>query len=38
MAPAILDWLARVQEAHAILPPSPHVGRVMGLRAKPTTR
>ena len=38
MAPSVLEWLARVREAHAILPHSPHVGRVMGLRATPTTR
>jgi acyl-CoA thioester hydrolase len=38
MAPRILGWLARVKEAHAMLPSSPYVGRVMGLSAKPTTR
>jgi hypothetical protein len=38
MAPDILARLQRVEDAHAVLPPSPHVGRVMGLRVKPTTR
>jgi acyl-CoA thioester hydrolase len=38
MAPEVQALLARVEEAHAALPTSPHVGRVMGLRAKPTTR
>jgi acyl-CoA thioester hydrolase len=38
MAPEIQAFLARVEKAHAALPPSPHVGRVMGLRARPTTR
>jgi hypothetical protein len=38
MAPAVQEFLARVAKAHAALPPSPHVGRVMGLRANPTTR
>jgi acyl-CoA thioester hydrolase len=38
MAPEIQAFLARVEKAHAGLPPSPHVGRVMGLGARPTTR
>jgi acyl-CoA thioester hydrolase len=38
MAEEIQAFLARVEKAHAALPPSPHVGRVMGLRARPTTR
>jgi acyl-CoA thioester hydrolase len=38
MAPEVQAFLARVESAHAALPPSPHVGRVMGLRARPTTR
>jgi acyl-CoA thioester hydrolase len=38
MAPEIQEFLARVEKAHATLPPSPHVGRVIGLRGKPTTR
>jgi acyl-CoA thioester hydrolase len=38
MAPEVQEFLARVAKAHAALPPSPHVGRVMGLRANPTTR
>jgi hypothetical protein len=38
MAPEIQDFLARVEKAHAVLPPSPHVGRMIGLRARPTTR
>lgn len=38
MAPEILAFLARIQAAHAVLSPSPHVGRVMGLGVRPTTR
>jgi acyl-CoA thioester hydrolase len=38
MAAPILERLARVRDAHATLPPSPHVGRVIGLGAEPTTR
>lgn len=38
MAHEILAFLARIREAHAVLPASPHVGRVMGLHARPTTR
>ena len=34
----IQKFLARVEKAHAALPPSPHVGRVIGLRTRPTTR
>lgn len=37
MTQAILDRLAEVRAAHAELPPSPNVGRIIGLRAKPTT-
>ena len=32
------ELLAQVEKAHAALPPSPHVGRVIGLRSRPTTR
>ena len=38
MADEVQALLGRVEKAHAALPPSPHVGRVMGLRARPTTR
>ena len=38
MAPEVQELLARVEKAHAALPPSPHVGRAIGLRVKPTTR
>ena len=38
MAPEVQEFLTRVEKAHAALPPSPHVGRVIGLRARPTTR
>jgi acyl-CoA thioester hydrolase len=38
MAPGVQAFLARVEKAHAALPPLPHVGRVIGLRARPTTR
>jgi len=38
MAPEVQELLARVEKAHAALPPSPHVGRVIGLRSRPTTR
>ena len=38
MAPEVQEFLARVEKAHAALPPSPHVGRVIGLRGKPTTQ
>ncbi len=37
MAPAILEHLAAIRNAHGPLPIPPEVGRVMGLRAKPTT-
>ena len=37
MADDILARLARIKEAHDRLPPSPHVGRVIGLKSKPTT-
>lgn len=37
MAPQILDRLAEIKAAHDTLPPSPYVGRVIGLKAKPTT-
>ena len=38
MAPEILDRLARVQAVHDTLPRPAHVGRRMGLGARPTTR
>ncbi len=38
MTPEVQEFLARVEKAHAGLPPSPHVGRIIGLRAKSTTR
>jgi acyl-CoA thioester hydrolase len=38
MAPHITARLARISQAHETLPPSPHIGRVMGLGANPTTR
>jgi hypothetical protein len=38
MAPAVLDRLARIQKAHDALPVPAHVGRRMGLTARPTTR
>jgi acyl-CoA thioester hydrolase len=38
MAPEVQDLLTRVEKAHAALPPSPHVGRVIGLRTRPTTQ
>ena len=37
MAPAIQEKLAAIEAAHRVLPRPPEVGRVMGLRAKPTT-
>ena len=37
MAPAIQEKLAAIADAHAALPRPPEVGRVMGLRSKPTT-
>jgi acyl-CoA thioester hydrolase len=37
MTQAILERLAAVKAAHGELPPSPHVGRIIGLKAKPTT-
>ena len=37
MAPEVQEFLGRVEKAHAALLPSPHVGRLIGLRAKPTT-
>jgi acyl-CoA thioester hydrolase len=38
MAPAILERLARIQAAHAVLPRPAQVGRHIGLGAPPTTR
>ncbi len=38
MAPEVLARLARIQAAHDALPRPPHVGRRMGLGARPTTR
>ena len=38
MAPAVQEWLARIQRAHAALPHPPQVGRRIGLTASPTTR
>jgi acyl-CoA thioester hydrolase len=38
MAPHVLAHLARIQAAHDRLPRPPHVGRRMGLDARPTTR
>jgi acyl-CoA thioester hydrolase len=38
MAPAVLERLARIQVAHDRLPRPAHVGRRMGLDARPTTR
>jgi acyl-CoA thioester hydrolase len=38
MASEVQEFLARVEKAHAALPPSPHVGRAIGLRGTPTTR
>lgn len=37
MAPAVQDKLAEVLAVHSTLPTPPQVGRVMGLKAKPTT-
>ena len=37
MTQDILDRLAAVKAAHAELPPSPYVGRIIGLKATPTT-
>jgi acyl-CoA thioester hydrolase len=37
MAPEILERLAGIAEAHRSLPVPPQVGRVMGLKAAPTT-
>lgn len=37
MAPNVLDKLAETLAIHATLPKPSHVGRVMGLSAKPTT-
>jgi acyl-CoA thioester hydrolase len=37
MAPEILDRLAQILRAHRALPTPPQVGRVMGLKAAPTT-
>lgn len=37
MAPEILDRLAKILRAHRELPTPPQVGRVMGLKAAPTT-
>ena len=38
MAASVLGRLADVQAAHDALPRPPHVGRVIGLGARPTTR
>jgi acyl-CoA thioester hydrolase len=38
MEPAILDRLAAIRAAHAALPPNPYTGRLIGLRAKATTK
>jgi len=38
MAPQVLARLGRIQAAHDALPRPPHVGRRMGLDARPTTR
>ena len=38
MTPEILARLARIQAAHDALPRPSHLGRVMGLGARPTTR
>jgi len=38
MAPQVLARLGRIQAAHDALPRPPHVGRRMGLEARPTTR
>ena len=38
MAPEILERLAAIGRAHRTLPRSKQVGRVMGLKAPPTTR
>ncbi len=37
MEPHILDRLAEIKAAHSALPPSPYVGRVIGLNAPKTT-
>jgi acyl-CoA thioester hydrolase len=37
MAAQVLERLARIQGAHDTLPMPPQVGRVMGLKASPTT-
>jgi len=37
MAPHILERLAAIKAAHAALPPSPYIGRVIGLNAPKTT-
>lgn len=38
MTPAVLEHLAAIRTAHGRLDRPPEVGRVMGLRATPTTR
>ena len=38
MAPAVLERLAGIQQAHDALPRPPQAGRAIGLAAKPTTR
>lgn len=38
MAEEIMARLAAVKAAHDTLPPSPYVGRVIGLKSKPTTQ
>jgi acyl-CoA thioester hydrolase len=38
MAPEILERLGRILASHERLPRPPQVGRVIGLRARPTTR
>jgi acyl-CoA thioester hydrolase len=37
MKDEILARLADIKAAHAELPPSPNIGRIIGLKAKPTT-
>jgi acyl-CoA thioester hydrolase len=37
MAAEVLERLAEIRRAHGVLPRPPQVGRVMGLRAPPTT-
>jgi hypothetical protein len=37
MAPEVLERLGEIRRAHRALPIPPQVGRVMGLKAPPTT-